>query len=79
VPFIGSFDERFLEIPEEVLITSMKKNQKYFAVRSKEGKLMNSFVGVANNRAVDMRGTSVFCALGSKTPRFSGRRTVNSP
>jgi glycyl-tRNA synthetase beta chain len=55
VPFIGSFDERFLEIPQEVLITSMKKNQKYFAVRTKEGKLMNCFVGVANNRAVDMR------------------------
>ena len=55
VPFFGSFDERFLEIPSEVLITSMKKNQKYFAVRTKEGKLMNSFVGVANNRAVDMK------------------------
>ncbi|MDR2527424.1 MAG: glycine--tRNA ligase subunit beta [Synergistaceae bacterium] len=55
VPFIGAFDERFLEIPQEVLITSMKKNQKYFAVRTKEGKLTNSFVGVANNRAVDMR------------------------
>ncbi|MCL2009469.1 MAG: glycine--tRNA ligase subunit beta [Synergistaceae bacterium] len=55
VPFIGSFNERFLEIPEEVLITSMKKNQKYFAIRTAEGKLMNSFVGVANNRAVDMR------------------------
>ncbi|MDR1977389.1 MAG: glycine--tRNA ligase subunit beta [Synergistaceae bacterium] len=55
VPFIGSFDERFLEIPQEVLTTSMKKNQKYFAVRTKGGKLMNSFVGVANNRAVEMK------------------------
>jgi glycyl-tRNA synthetase beta chain len=58
VPFIGSFDERFLEIPEEVLVTSMKKNQKYFAIRTKEGKLMNSFAGVANNRAVDMKTVS---------------------
>ncbi|GHS87863.1 glycine--tRNA ligase beta subunit [Synergistales bacterium] len=55
VPFYGSFDESFLDIPQEVLITSMKKNQKYFAVRSKEGKLKNMFVGVANNRAVDMK------------------------
>ena len=55
VPFIGWFDERFLEMPEEVLITSMKTNQKYFAVRSKEGKLVNAFIGVANNRAVDMK------------------------
>ena len=35
-PFIGTFDERYLEIPEEVLITSMKKNQKYFAVRNRD-------------------------------------------
>ncbi|MDR2175575.1 MAG: glycine--tRNA ligase subunit beta [Synergistaceae bacterium] len=55
VPFIGSFDERFLEIPQEVLTTSMKKNQKYFAVRAKEGRLKNVFVGVANNRAADMK------------------------
>jgi glycyl-tRNA synthetase beta chain len=55
VPFVGSFDERFLNIPEEVLITSMKKNQKYFAVRSLEGRLTNFFVGVSNNRAVDMK------------------------
>jgi glycyl-tRNA synthetase beta chain len=55
VPFIGSFDERFLEIPQEVLTTSMKKNQKYFAVRTKEGRLMNFFVGVSNNRAADMK------------------------
>ncbi|MDR1379187.1 MAG: glycine--tRNA ligase subunit beta [Synergistaceae bacterium] len=54
VPFMGSFDERFLKIPQEVLITSMKKNQKYFAVRTKEGKLTNFFVGIANNRVVDM-------------------------
>jgi glycyl-tRNA synthetase beta chain len=55
VPFVGSFDERFLEIPQEVLTTSMKKNQKYFAVRTKEGRLKNAFVGVANNRVVDMK------------------------
>ncbi|MDR2136716.1 MAG: glycine--tRNA ligase subunit beta [Synergistaceae bacterium] len=54
VPFMGGFSERFLKIPQEVLVTTMKKNQKYFAVRTKEGKLMNAFVGVANNRAVDM-------------------------
>ncbi|MDO4786633.1 MAG: glycine--tRNA ligase subunit beta, partial [Fretibacterium sp.] len=57
VPFIGSFDERYLEIPEEVLITSMKKNQKYFAVRSRDkgNALANVFIGVSNNRASDMR------------------------
>lgn len=56
-PFIGTFDERYLEIPEEVLITSMKKNQKYFAVRNKDrgNALANVFIGVSNNRATDMR------------------------
>ena len=56
VPFVGSFDKRYLEIPEEVLTTSMKKNQKYLAVRSrgKSGKLANYFVGVSNNLVPDM-------------------------
>ena len=36
VPFIGSFDKKYLDIPEEVLTTSMKKNQKYLAVRRKD-------------------------------------------
>jgi len=55
VPFIGSFNARYLEIPQEVLITSMKKNQKYFAVRNEKGSLVNCFVGVSNNRATDMK------------------------
>ena len=49
VPFYGSFDKKYLEIPEEVLVTSMKDNQKYFAVRSHTGKLMPCFIGVSNN------------------------------
>lgn len=56
VPFAGSFDRRYLEIPEEVLTTSMKKNQKYLAVRNRDrgGKLANYFVGVSNNLVPDM-------------------------
>ena len=56
VPFTGSFDKRYLEIPEEVLTTSMKKNQKYLAVRNKDknGKLANYFVGVSNNHVPDI-------------------------
>jgi len=44
----GEFDEKFLEIPEEVLITSMKEHQKYFAVRDKDGKLANRFLAIAS-------------------------------
>ena len=56
VPFAGSFDKRYLEIPEEVLTTSMKKNQKYLAVRNRDSskKLANYFVGVSNNFVSDL-------------------------
>ena len=54
IPFFGSFSKKFLEIPEEVLVTSMKKNQKYFSVRGKNGKLLPYFVGVSNNLASNM-------------------------
>ena len=54
VPFFGTFSKKFLEIPEEVLVTSMKKNQKYFSVRGKNEKLLPYFVGVSNNLASNM-------------------------
>ena len=46
-PLLGSFDESFLELPPEVIITSMKEHQRYFPV-FKEGKLINTFVVVSN-------------------------------
>ena len=54
IPFYGSFDKEFLEIPAEVLILSMAKNQRYFPVHDANGKLMANFIGVSNNRAKDM-------------------------
>jgi len=44
---LGSFDEKFLELPPEVIITSMKEHQRYFPV-FKDGKLVNKFVVVSN-------------------------------
>lgn len=44
----GRFEKEFLEIPEEVLITSMKEHQRYFPVKSKDGKLLPYFVTVRN-------------------------------
>ncbi|MDD3476050.1 MAG: glycine--tRNA ligase subunit beta [Sulfurimonas sp.] len=44
---IGSFDEEFLKLPPEVIITSMKEHQRYFPV-FKGGKLINRFVVVSN-------------------------------
>jgi glycyl-tRNA synthetase beta chain len=49
----GGFDRAFLSLPDPVLITPMKKHQKYFAVRDEEGLLMPHFVAVNNTRARD--------------------------
>lgn len=49
----GTFDRGFLRIPDPVLITAMKKHQKYFAVRDEQGRLMPNFVAVNNTLARD--------------------------
>jgi glycyl-tRNA synthetase beta chain len=54
VPFYGSFDESYLEMPEEVLTTTMASHQRYFSVRDGNEKLKALFVGVSNNRATNM-------------------------
>lgn len=45
---LGSFEDSFLTLPEEVLITSMKIHQKYFPVKDSDNTLINKFIGVAN-------------------------------
>lgn len=50
--FIGSFDEKYLSVPEEVLVTSMKEHQRYFDVRDKNGKLLPHFISVRNGNDV---------------------------
>lgn len=49
---IGKFDEEFLELPPEVIVTSMKENQRYFAVYKNE-KLTNNFIVVSNAKTND--------------------------
>ncbi|MBX3307529.1 MAG: glycine--tRNA ligase subunit beta, partial [Nitrospira sp.] len=52
---MGSFKETYLDVPEEILITSMKEHQGFFSLRHKQtGKLAPHFITVANNRAKDM-------------------------
>ncbi|MCK9606874.1 MAG: glycine--tRNA ligase subunit beta [Methylomonas sp.] len=48
VPVVGNFDARFLELPKEVLITTMQSNQKYFPVKNAEGGLLPHFITFAN-------------------------------
>lgn len=52
---IGSFKDMYLDVPEEILITSMKEHQGFFSLRHKAtGKLVAHFIAVANNRVKDM-------------------------
>lgn len=44
----GNFEERYLDVPAEALILTMKSNQKYFHVVDGDGKLMPHFITVAN-------------------------------
>lgn len=44
----GTFDDSFLHIPQEVLITSMREHQRYFPVLDKQGELLPYFVTVRN-------------------------------
>ncbi|AYC30869.1 glycine--tRNA ligase subunit beta [Pseudomonas cavernae] len=48
VPLVCSFEERFLAVPQEALITTMQDNQKYFCLLDADGKLLPRFITVAN-------------------------------
>lgn len=50
---LGSFEERYLELPEQILTTVMRKHQRYLPVRSAEGRLMPHFVTMANGDCDD--------------------------
>ncbi|MDR1522132.1 MAG: glycine--tRNA ligase subunit beta [Streptococcaceae bacterium] len=49
--FVGTFSKKYLALPEEVLIVSMKKHQRFFCVRDAEGRLSPYFIAVRNGRA----------------------------
>lgn len=55
VPLVCSFEERFLEVPQEALITTMQDNQKYFCLLDVDGKLLPRFITVANIESKDPR------------------------
>jgi glycyl-tRNA synthetase beta chain len=48
VPISGTFEERFLAVPQEALVATMKGNQKYFPLFDAGGRLMNRFITIAN-------------------------------
>lgn len=50
----GSFEEEYLEIPQEVLVTSMREHQRYFPVQNENGELLPHFVTVRNGNDRDI-------------------------
>ncbi|MGB5950531.1 MAG: glycine--tRNA ligase subunit beta [Parvibaculum sp.] len=53
VPLIGRIDDEFMSVPQEVLTSTMRANQKYFALKEANGRLASRFVVVANLVAED--------------------------
>jgi len=49
----GHFEDEFLTLPDEVLITSMREHQRYFSLRGQDGKLLPHFLAVNNTLARD--------------------------
>lgn len=53
VSLAGEFDEDFLDVPREVIVLTMRTNQKYFACTASDGGLAPAFVCIANVAASD--------------------------
>jgi len=54
-PLCGTFEEKYLQLPRELLVTSMREHQRYFTVEDGSGKLLNRFITLSNTRAEDPR------------------------
>lgn len=67
VALMGRFDEDFLRVPQEALITAMQEHQKYFPVVDGKGTLMNAFITISNIDSTD------------KTAVISGNEKVIRP
>lgn len=53
VVICGGFDPEFLTLPRDVVINAMREHQRYFSLEDAEGRLLPSFITVANTRPID--------------------------
>ena len=53
VTLCGSFDEAYLQVPHECLVSTMEQNQKYIALYGADGRLAHAFLFVANLESKD--------------------------
>jgi glycyl-tRNA synthetase beta chain len=52
-PLCGTFEEKYLQLPPELLVTSMREHQRYFTVEDAKGRLLNKFITISNTRPED--------------------------
>ena len=83
VPIAGRFEERFLALPREVLISTLQEHQRYFPVEDSQGTLMPSFITVSNIESRDPprsgKETSVSYGRVWRMRPSSGTRTGSVP
>lgn len=53
VPLLGRIEEKFMQVPKEVLITAMRSHQKYFSLLNSHGELAPYFITIANIKSSD--------------------------
>lgn len=51
--FMGKFEEKFLDLPQEVIVNSLAEHQKYFSI-TQNAKLSNTFIAIANLESKDI-------------------------
>lgn len=59
VPLMGRIDAEFMSVPPEVLVTSMRSHQKYFAVEKPDGTLADRFILVSNMASEETRNANI--------------------
>jgi glycyl-tRNA synthetase beta chain len=59
VAYLGRIDDAFMDVPAEVLVTSMRTHQRYFALEGADGKLAARFAVVANTETRDGGATVI--------------------
>lgn len=81
--FTGSFDSAYLNLPEDVLTTSMKEHQRYFPVKDTNDKLLPYFVSVRNgdDHAIETvkKGNEKVLRARLSDAQFFLKKTRNKP
>ena len=81
-PVLGGFEQRYLELPAEVLTTVMRKHQRYLPVRDAAGRLLPHFVAVANgpcDRDVVRAGNEAVLGARYEDAAFFWRADLQTP